>query len=249
MSVWLPRGIGGRRLAAPHASRRSAEGRGRLCGATICRTARLPGTRETLERSEKQQRLGLYTQIRHPDTAAAHSDVHTLYSSSSSSRSIKQRGTGKVWSNAVGVPAPHQPAVRLQQPARWPADGGLLLRAVAPARRLLQLRDRWVRGPARVRRVVPPRTSPVFLRFTHHLCRRQRTDPRSVDGLSLTRHWVESCFQRNLSILTTSKSMGTLWIPIQICAPELLLWLVYSSEDHYLLLWFPPECYYYQCSF
>uniref|UniRef100_A0A8D3DD01 cyclin-dependent kinase n=1 Tax=Scophthalmus maximus TaxID=52904 RepID=A0A8D3DD01_SCOMX len=76
------------------------------------------GTRTSSSSCEKQQRLGLYTQIRHPDTAAAHSDVHTLYSSSSSSRSIKQRGTGKVWSNAVGVPAPHQPAVRLQQPAR-----------------------------------------------------------------------------------------------------------------------------------
>lgn len=93
---------------------------------------------EALERAEKHQRRD--NPSRDLDITAAGSR-RTPYGLSQ-----QQRGVRKVWRNAVSVPAPDHPAVRLQQPAGLPADGGLLVRSDAPARRLLQLRHRWVTG-------------------------------------------------------------------------------------------------------
>lgn len=71
-------------------------------------------------------------------TEWSQSDPHTVFLLQ------QQRGAGKVWRNAAGLPAPDQPGFGLQQPARWAANGGLLVRPDAPAGRLLQLRHRWV---------------------------------------------------------------------------------------------------------
>lgn len=133
--------------------------------------ARLSGIRgETLQRGEKRSTsddepetdrqthsrdLDIYPAAVHSSATAAGArsgSTRTPYYTLFHQQQQQQRGAGekkKVWRNAVSVPAPDQPAVCLQQPAPSPADGGLLVRSDAPARRLLQLRHRYVHGSHR----------------------------------------------------------------------------------------------------
>lgn len=134
--------------------------------------ARLSGIRgETLQRGEKrstsddepetdrqtdtQQRLGHLPRSRSLQRYSSrcaqriHTDSILHFIPSAAAAAERSGGKKKVWRNAVSVPAPDQPAVCLQQPAPSPADGGLLVRSDAPARRLLQLRHRYVHGSHR----------------------------------------------------------------------------------------------------
>lgn len=124
----------------------------------ICTAVRLTGSRET---TELQQTLGHYTVHTTTTTTTTVGAPWTQHSSRTESTQLfsswgKEESQSLV-ENAVRVPAPHQPAVRLRQPARWPADGGLFVRPVASAGRLLQLRDRWVIG-GRDEPRLPPRS-------------------------------------------------------------------------------------------
>lgn len=142
MSV-IPDGFTGRWLAAPTACCRGGEGRERLSGVLYVRLCPSPSSgrsaRASREAPATTTRAETWT-LQQPTTPAARSrrTPYGLFQ--------QQRGVRKVWRNAVSVPAPDQPAVCLQQPAGSAADRGLLVRSDAPARRLLQLRHRWVTG-------------------------------------------------------------------------------------------------------
>ena len=135
-------------------SPRAAEverGRCSRLGRAICTAVRLSGIR-----GKQLQRGGDATTTR-AETWTLHTEqrAHYCYYSGPSRTPHTHKHThthfipaaetsGKVWRNAVSVPAPDQPAVCVQQPAGSPADGGLFVRSDAPAGRLLQLRHRWV---------------------------------------------------------------------------------------------------------
>lgn len=166
-----PNGITGRWLAAPPASCRGGEGRDRLSGALyvrLCAPLRDQGRNAPARREEKhqrrrardrqtdtQQRLGHLPRSRSLQRYSSrcaqriHTDSILHFIPSAAAAAERSGGKKKVWRNAVSVPAPDQPAVCLQQPAPSPADGGLLVRSDAPARRLLQLRHRYVHGSHR----------------------------------------------------------------------------------------------------